>query len=162
MRRPEPATLVPPPRFVIPRKPTVRALIALLAAAGVLLRAAIPVGYMPGDLSRGAWAAPCPSGFPAGWFEASGAGGAHGGHAHHHPPSHGADGDASVHDPETHAVALDERCPLGEALHAPALPVHPTFVSTALTTAPPPVGLNALIAARRPPGLPDARAPPLS
>lgn len=162
MRRPEPATLVPPPRPVISRKPTVRALIALLAALGVLLRAAIPVGYMPGDLSRGAWAAPCPSGFPAGWFEASGVGGAHGGHAHHYPPGHGAGGDASVHDPETHAVALDERCPLGEALHAPALPAHFTFSSTALTAATLPVGRYTLIAARRPPGLPDARAPPLS
>ena len=72
---------------------------ARLALAGILVRALIPLGYMPGNVLDGEFMVLCPSGLPANIVHAL--------HGHH-------DADA--------ALELDRACPIGGALHYAALP----------------------------------------
>ena len=75
-----------------------RWMLAILAAT-LLVRAFIPVGYMPGNLLAGEFARLCPTGLPAPLAHA----GHHGGH----------------HETE---LSADQACPVGFALKFAALP----------------------------------------
>lgn len=70
----------------------------LLLLAAFLLRAAVPVGYMPAAPGSGLLFELCPEGMPA-WFDQSG------GHAHHH---HGG--------PESMGTASADHCQVGHML----------------------------------------------
>jgi hypothetical protein len=80
--------------------------VALLLLATLLLRAAIPDGYMPSRVGSGLLFELCPSGVPAGFMEALA--GAGSGHHHGHEA-----GD------ETHFDA--SQCPIGHFLSMAAL-----------------------------------------
>ena len=95
---------------------TFRRWAAGLALAGILVRALIPLGYMPGNVLDGEFMVLCPSGLPANVVHAL--------HGHH-------DADA--------ALELDRACPIGGALQYAALPTdvvdaadpesHPLFIA---------------------------------
>lgn len=71
------------------------------AIAGLILRALIPLGYMPGNIFAGEFMVLCPSGVPASFTMALG---------HHH------------HGQDTTAVDADQTCPIGTALQHAWLP----------------------------------------
>lgn len=73
---------------------------AVLALGAVLLRALIPLGYMPGNALAGEFVVLCPTGLPAAIAQTL-----HDGHLHHEP-----------------AVDMDQECPIGNALQTAALP----------------------------------------
>ncbi|MEM1410844.1 MAG: hypothetical protein AAGH19_00695 [Pseudomonadota bacterium] len=105
------------------RRSTLRRATIALAALCLLLRTSVPIGFMPGNLLAGSWAIPCPSAFPAAFFEPAAAG-AVGLHDHHHGHHHGhgaAAGNAHSDDDAPSVLGLDKQCPLGEALQTPAL-----------------------------------------
>lgn len=118
--------------------------VALLLLATLLLRAAIPDGYMPSRVGSGLLFELCPSGVPAGFMEAL-AGAATG---HHH--AHGT-GD------ETHFDA--SQCPIGHFLSmaavsddVPALDVIPAPATAVVWTAAVPVSIaRRLYRSRGPP-----------
>lgn len=122
-----------------PGRSRFRRFAAGLALAGILVRALIPLGYMPGNVLDGEFMVLCPSGLPAKVVHAL--------HGHH-------DADA--------ALELDRACPIGGALQYVALPTdvvdavnpesHPLFI------APEPV----VFRGTRPLRLFRARAPPLA
>lgn len=85
---------------------------AWLALAGLLVRAAIPAGYMPGSLFGGEPIVPCPSGFPAALFHEAG--------------RHGAGHDQHDQDTSPDGVYTEDFCPLGTALHTAFL-LHSLF-----------------------------------
>ena len=106
---------------------------AVLVAVALLLRAAVPLGYMPGKLFAGEFMVLCPVGSApsyalldttrseagSGHHNTHAAGHSHHGHtAHHNPVS--ADGAHAHHD--EHAGAVDDRCPIGSALNLAFLP----------------------------------------
>ena len=86
------------------QKSAPRWMLAILAAT-LLVRAFIPVGYMPGNLLAGEFARLCPTGLPAPL-----------GHAGHHGAHH-----------ETE-LSADKACPVGLALKFAALPT--AFIET--------------------------------
>lgn len=71
------------------------------AIAGLILRAMIPLGYMPGNLVAGEFMVLCPSGVPAGFMQALS-------HRHH------------MHDESS--IDIDQVCPIGTALQHAWLP----------------------------------------
>lgn len=77
-----------------------RALRAALALA-LLLRMAIPAGYMPGNVLAGEFMVLCPEGLPAAVLQSL-----HKGHGHHDTPT----------------LDADSACPIGTALQAAAPP----------------------------------------
>ena len=91
----------------------------LVLAAAILLRAAIPAGYMPADADSGLLFKFCPEGVPAEFMQMLG-----GGHAEHHEDLH------SGHSP-------DHQCLIGHLLlsaaavddpwHQEAAPTAPVF-----------------------------------
>ena len=66
-----------------------------LAVVALVVRASIPLGYMPGNLLAGDFAVLCPTGIPAEFMQAIS------GHAHHHAG---------------HTIDADRDCPIGSAL----------------------------------------------
>lgn len=91
-------------------------LVTALAAVTILLRAIIPLGYMPGNALAGEFMVLCPAGVPAAVMEVLHPDhGHHGGHA------------ASV-------INADRDCPIGSALQPAWLPAD--FAVTALELAP--------------------------
>lgn len=92
---------------VVSRKIRSRQMSIVLAA--VVLRAIIPLGYMPGNLLAGEFMVLCPTGLPAGVSISS----THDHHGHH---DHGDGQDAMVD--------ADRACPIGAALKHVALPVE--------------------------------------
>lgn len=79
----------------------IRRIAAGLALTGLVARALIPLGYMPGNLLAGEFMVLCPSGLPANI--------AHALHDHH---------DAAT----TITIEADKTCPIGAALQYAALP----------------------------------------
>lgn len=79
-----------------------------LLMAAIVLRAVIPLGYMPGNLLAGEFMVLCPTGLPAHTSLASA-------HAHHGD-------DAAMLD-------ADQACPIGAALKQAALPPDITFAA---------------------------------
>ncbi len=120
------------------RKSRSRRLAGGVAVAGLLARALIPLGYMPGNLLAGEFMVLCPSGLPGQIAES----------LHHH---HG--------ESET-VFDADRTCPIGAALQYAAIPtdVVDTDVSAGFREAPvaEPVALLGLRPLRRF----HARAPP--
>jgi len=112
---------------------------AALVAIALLLRAAVPLGYMPGSVFAGEFMVLCPVGSANSFAlldtirAGTGAGHAgHGaahtaGHEHHAHHGHAADGasadgtDAHAHH-DQHAGAVDDRCPIDSALSLAFLP----------------------------------------
>ncbi len=114
---------------------------ATLIALALLLRAAVPLGYMPGSVFAGEFMVLCPAGSAPSFTllnaiqngaEAAHAdhGAAHAaGHEHHAHHAHAADPtrasaggtDAHAHH-DHHAGAVDDRCPIGSALSLAFLP----------------------------------------
>ena len=118
---------------------TIRLRLALVLAA-LVMRAVIPLGYMPGNLLAGEFMILCPTGLPAG-FALPG--------EHHH------------HADDAPMVDAERACPIGAALQQAALPADhnpaPTierFPDAGLAPAPVPVFVN-------PPARYHSRAPPL-
>jgi len=98
---------------------------ALLVALTLLLRAAVPLGYMPGNVFAGEFMVLCPAG-SAPSFALLDAIREHTGPAHEHHGHHGhgagtSDTGAHEHHDE-HAGAVDDRCPIGSALSLAFLP----------------------------------------
>ena len=92
-----------------PERPRLQQLGLLFAVAGLVSRAIIPLGYMPGNLLAGEFMVLCPTGAPeiAAVF-------GHGGHEHGGPDSDG-------------MVDADRACPIGVAMHyAVAPPSEPS------------------------------------
>ena len=82
-------------RFARTRKTCV-----MLALGSLMLRALIPLGYMPGNALAGEFVVLCPSGLSAEIAQALHSG-------HHHDQS---------------AIDMDAECPIGSALQSAALP----------------------------------------
>jgi hypothetical protein len=78
--------------------------VTLALAAALLLRAAIPAGYMPSSGEDGLWFEFCPDGVPAGFMQLLAGESAP---AHH---GHGDDADDAGHDHDEH------QCPVGHIL----------------------------------------------
>ena len=95
-------------RFTTGRQ-CIRRFAAGLALLGLIARALIPLGYMPGNLLAGEFMVLCPSGLPANL--------AHALHDHH--------------DAATVTVEADRACPIGAALTYAAMPTE--AVPTAAT-----------------------------
>ena len=117
---------------------TVRLRLALMLAA-LMVRAVIPLGYMPGNVLAGEFMVLCPTGLPAG-FALSG--------EHHHHADTGT------------MVDAERACPIGAALQQAALPTD--FTPTALvdrlhdfSSASPPIAVFVHAPARY-----HSRAPP--
>ncbi len=104
------------------RRNRLSALSLTLLAAGFILRAVTPAGYMPGSLSGGLPFELCPDGMPPGFI----AGIAGDGHAHHH---HQHDGPAQAAD------ACDLGHMLGVAIANHSLPEFTTNVLPAVFAA---------------------------
>lgn len=119
-------------------KQRIRRFAAGLALIGLVARAMIPLGYMPGNLLAGEFMVLCPSGLPANVAHA----------LHNH------------HDAATVTVEADKACPIGAALQYAALPTDAaaTVQATPMQPAesPDPVSLQGL----KPLRLFLARAPP--
>ena len=92
-----------------------RTSVALLAA--LLLRAAIPDGYMPATIGSGLFVELCPAGMPAGLIEA-----VSGSATHDHPAEHTDGGHFDA-----------ERCPIGHLLSA-AVVVDTGWIDSELPT----------------------------
>ena len=118
-----------------------RRLALAVAAAGLLTRALIPLGYMPGNLLAGEFMVLCPTGLPQALAAAS--------HSHH-----GDDGPM---------LDADRACPIGVTLlYAAALPTEPGAPhverrvfdeAPAEPTAPALVAPEAIFYARAPPAI---------
>lgn len=120
------------------RKKRIRRIAAGVAIIGLLARALIPLGYMPGNLLAGEFMVLCPSGLP----------GRVGASLHHH------------HETSETAFDADRTCPIGAALQYAALPtdVVEADLSAGFRQAPPaePLTLHDL----KPLRVFRARAPP--
>ena len=123
---------------------TLRRLATFAVVAGLLTRALIPTGYMPGNLLAGEFMVLCPVGLPALAQSL--------GHGHH-------DGHDGGHDGAM--VDADRACPIGAALSYAALPagLQPSTVS--LTPQESPVTALRVLAQRPRAWTVQARAPPL-
>lgn len=96
------------------RSPATRLLFTLLLCTSVLLRVAIPTGYMPAAGGSGLWFELCPEHVPVGFLTAlNGAAeeaSSHVGHAEH----------LQLLDPQSHSAHDEHECPFGHLLSSAA------------------------------------------
>ena len=120
------------------RKSRSRRLAGGIAVAGLLARALIPLGYMPGNLLAGEFMVLCPSGLPGQIAESP----------HHH---HG--------ESET-VFDADRTCPIGAALQYAAIPTDLVEANVSVGFQEAPLAEPAALRGSKPLRLFHARAPP--
>jgi len=108
-------------------RPAIRHFAVWTLLAGLLLRAATPVGYMPGSAGSGLLFELCPGQLPAGFVLP----GAQQGHDHHNHAGHGAD-DTRQAEPDTCQMGhlLSSAVAVGDVDTSESVSFEPAIIAT--------------------------------